>query len=214
MRGDRPDPTASTALCSVFTPHARGSTQIAWATDIRLQVYPACAGIDPHTAPSAAVRTSLPRMRGDRPYKVEQDYVKKRFTPHARGSTAGSHWPRTRPQVYPACAGIDPSGTHRWSTLKRLPRMRGDRPRPEGTRASGKRFTPHARGSTVNSTRSSAASYVYPACAGIDRVFFTVSKFSSRLPRMRGDRPTEPIEWFRLIVFTPHTRGQIAVRRV
>src|SRR5690606_18010450 len=123
------------------------------ATDIRLQVYPACAGIDPHTAPSAAVRTSLPRMRGDRPYKVEQDYVKKRFTPHARGSTAGSHWPGTRPQVYPACAGIDPSGTHRWSTLKRL-------------------------------------------------------------PRMRGDRPTEPIEWFRLIVFTPHTRGQIAVRRV
>ena len=71
--------------------------------------------------------------------------------------------------------------------------MRGDRPIEDAIQL-GRRSLPRMRG---------------------DRpCFFTVSKFSSRLPRMRGDRPTEPIEWFRLIVFTPHTRGQIAVRRV
>ena len=153
-------------------------------------------------------------MRGDRPLYppfVSNVLV---FTPHARGSTLLWHEGSAGARVYPACAGIDREKGRGKSLFSCLPRMRGDRPLQGPSPTSRAQFTPHARGSTVNSTRSSAASYVYPACAGIDRVFFTVSKFSSRLPRMRGDRPTEPIEWFRLIVFTPHTRGQIAVRRV
>ncbi len=156
----------------------------------------------------------LPRMRGDRPCYGMKDQQEHVFTPHARGSTIPTIERGVGKHVYPACAGIDLDNLSVRSATSCLPRMRGDRPLQGPSPTSRAQFTPHARGSTVNSTRSSAASYVYPACAGIDRVFFTVSKFSSRLPRMRGDRPTEPIEWFRLIVFTPHTRGQIAVRRV
>ena len=55
MRGDRPSLIPSGEISSRFTPHARGSTQIAWATDIRLRVYPACAGIDRQRACPATI---------------------------------------------------------------------------------------------------------------------------------------------------------------
>ena len=92
--------------------------------------------------------------------------------------------------------------------------MRGDRPHLPFVTTSLPQFTPHARGSTSKQDVYDKRRFVYPACAGIDPAFITIGSIPSGLPRMRGDRPTEPIEWFRLIVFTPHTRGQIAVRRV
>ena len=67
MRGDRPQrPDHSLILCQ-FTPHARGSTSDKCFAVLRGQVYPACAGIDLSLPPMIAVRTRLPRMRGDRP---------------------------------------------------------------------------------------------------------------------------------------------------
>ncbi len=57
----------------------------------------------------AAMAASLPRMRGDRPlyrYDIETDTA---FTPHARGSTIYAHPVYDQDEVYPACAGIDPS---------------------------------------------------------------------------------------------------------
>ncbi len=49
----------------------------------------------------------LPRMRGDRPFKLRFRRVVFAFTPHARGSTLASDYPKGGTPVYPACAGID-----------------------------------------------------------------------------------------------------------
>ena len=112
----------------MFTPHARGSTlnhrcQSCWS-----RVYPACAGIDPPDPHYLPPRGSLPRMRGDRPYRTSTVQVQCKFTPHARGSTWVDRIIQYCRDVYPACAGIDPFFIIVIIIFMRLPRMRGDRP--------------------------------------------------------------------------------------
>ena len=52
MRGDRPWFPGTELRHVQFTPHARGSTYTLSAMVSRLQVYPACAGIDREVLPT------------------------------------------------------------------------------------------------------------------------------------------------------------------
>ena len=107
-------------------------------------------------------------MRGDRPIEVVALGDDDEFTPHARGSTSLLiFWLRLK-LVYPACAGIDPVKCAKPDGIRRLPRMRGDRPEDEDGDCAGTEFTPHARGSTEFFSDLSPPNPVYPACAGID----------------------------------------------
>ena len=67
--------------------------------------------------------------------------------------------------------------------------MRGDRPRLRELESEGNRFTPHARGSTVQMDKAGIKLPVYPACAGIDPCGAWRGVSELGLPRMRGDRP-------------------------
>ncbi len=107
MRGDRPGENAKAARPHKFTPHARGSTHLPRLQLVTLivyphargstyplagglgcaRVYPACAGIDLCASAKSRIRSSLPRMRGDRPFFICCVSVCPLFTPHARGST-------------------------------------------------------------------------------------------------------------------------------
>ncbi len=88
-------------------------------------------------------------MRGDRPIKGITVQIGAEFTPHARGSTCAHRPGVCSDGVYPACAGIDLL-THLYQHAQlSLPRMRGDRPWPPGADEAGRKFTPHARGSTL-----------------------------------------------------------------
>ena len=49
MRGDRPHAFIVRVVGSRFTPHARGSTASPASCRPAMRVYPACAGIDPHS---------------------------------------------------------------------------------------------------------------------------------------------------------------------
>ena len=71
MRGDRPVFSDFWGRVLGFTPHARGSTFRAGDLQTRLQVYPACAGIDPARSTACRQGLRLPRMRGDRPALAE-----------------------------------------------------------------------------------------------------------------------------------------------
>ena len=70
MRGDRPRQYDPSAWWYPFTPHARGSTPRKPIIAPWKKVYPACAGIDPNTSCIGFLKTSLPRMRGDRPFRM------------------------------------------------------------------------------------------------------------------------------------------------
>ncbi len=67
--------------------------------------------------------------------------------------------------------------------------MRGDRPQPGSEYDPRLPFTPHARGSTYIEDSVLCSKSVYPACAGIDRLFLAGTVGQVGLPRMRGDRP-------------------------
>ena len=88
--------------------------------------------------------------------------------------------------------------------------MRGDRPWSASQPRRLSWFTPHARGSTSRRLGKNYKKLVYPACAGIDRRGRTSFSISTRLPRMRGDRPylCQVSEWRQQ--FTPHARGSTA----
>ncbi len=68
--------------------------------------------------------------------------------------------------------------------------MRGDRPLLVYILYLAVLFTPHARGSTYKDAVLSRKIMVYPACAGIDPYSAIITSPPTRLPRMRGDRPT------------------------
>ena len=90
----------------------------------------------------------LPRMRGDRPLPPSLCRQAHKFTPHARGSTLAGKEHALFVVVYPACAGIDPLSLVQAWQIRRLPRMRGDRPVVCVAKSLPDMFTPHARGST------------------------------------------------------------------
>ena len=173
-------------------------------------------------------------MRGDRPELIALMKKEVEFTPHARGSTHVANHCLAGHLVYPACAGIDhetEGGGKPWISL---PRMRGDRPRKQAILCICPRFTPHARGSTLNGcgrswrkrvyphargstsdrSPSHASPSVYPACAGIDLDFKGSISFACGLPRMRGDRPKEKNSTYWLMGFTPHARGSTPLHRL
>ena len=148
MRGDRPSIFGQERRTGWFTPHARGSTQARRPMVACSWVYPACAGIDPSLGITSMLAACLPRMRGDRPAPGPDACGGHWFTPHARGSTLGRENHYWRREVYPACAGIDPTPLQDLLHFLRLPRMRGDRPKAGAVSVSPAEFTPHARGST------------------------------------------------------------------
>ncbi len=207
MRGDRPRVIGSLPRVEPFTPHARGSTANVRKLLLQFKVYPACAGIDPSSLSRNSLLLCLPRMRGDRPRGAHHKQAQKPFTPHARGSTHRHRWTGQMPQVYPACAGIDLDLLRMRPSHERLPRMRGDRPFDFFAGFRFEVFTPHARGSTLNPTTTFADLWVYPACAGIDRIHHPDPYMVYRLPRMRGDRPPAGPGTGPGFGFTPHARG-------
>ncbi len=146
-------------------------------------------------------------MRGDRPSRSLYVVDGCAAAPHARGST-----PRLLGQPVgcdgcPACAGIDPRACSCRPPRRRLPRMRGDRPR-DGRSARGReRAAPHARGSTPQRVVIVRVSYGCPACAGIDPKSGRARSWSHRLPRMRGDRPVCASVASVRAPAAPHARG-------
>ena len=124
MRGDRPPSTQHIQRVRRFTPHARGSTLQKTLALYCKPVYPACAGIDPHSSSTYPAPTSLPRMRGDRPWHIDVITRRDKFTPHARGSTLTAILAGEVVIVYPACAGSTQRNRFLGSEYNVLPRMR------------------------------------------------------------------------------------------
>ena len=136
-----------------------------------------------------------------------RELQRKKFTPHARGSTPKKQREVKKNEVYPACAGIDPTTGKGFQGFFGLPRMRGDRPMRVSASSQRLLFTPHARGSTPRQIFPPLRFVVYPACAGIDLSARPLVPAQPGLPRMRGDRPTCWSVLRDQLRFTPHARG-------
>ena len=88
-------------------PPARGWTPAAKLVAVAKGVSPACAGMDPCTAPPQIPHVRLPRLRGDGPVGADGAATVTVSPPPARGWTRmGDVSPCALP-VSPACAGMD-----------------------------------------------------------------------------------------------------------
>ncbi len=212
MRGDRPPRLGAELRPSRAAPHARGSTLCPHADRTRASGCPACAGIDPCARASRTFRGGLPRMRGDRPDAGHNPLTTARAAPHARGSTPVLVRDRQRQPGCPACAGIDPGTPCQRQRCPRLPRMRGDRPNKQTFVCRYTTAAPHARGSTQARACSAQPAPGCPACAGIDPRHVFPAMVLTRLPRMRGDRPTSFLSPDFTGLAAPHARGSTRAR--
>ncbi len=206
-RGDRPQVARGIDSAHVAPPHTRGSTRPKKPPRPHQQGSPAHAGIDPVHPGLGSHPPRLPRTRGDRPRPGGLLPVRGRAPPHTRGSTSRGRMGAGRAAGSPAHAGIDPPRQGSRSSLRRLPRTRGDRPFGYTDKSPRIQAPPHTRGSTVIHRMRMIRAMGSPAHAGIDLSPIGSDKVSCWLPRTRGDRPRTTARTPKATTAPPHTRG-------
>ena len=153
-----------------------------------LVILPARAGVNPPNNRHSFSIGNSPCMRGGQPRTPSPFEGDIGFSPHARGSTRSNRVDDTGGTILPACAGVNPRngyGQFRWNDS---PRMRGGHPFARvALRAS--LFTPHARGSTLFIDWPFDGVSIHPACAGVNPPTDRLLCSYAHSPRMRGDQP-------------------------
>ncbi len=212
VRGDRPPLVTAPLRNPRAPPRARGSTLYPSASSFSVYGSPACAGIDRRDHKAGREPGGLPRVRGDRPDQNMVFWRRTRAPPRARGSTFREMVRLFPVPGSPACAGIDLDRTVVTLGYSWLPRVRGDRPIPRGSRRHSFLAPPRARGSTVKEIPGLKQPDGSPACAGIDRDDSIVITGYDRLPRVRGDRPIYTLQDRDIVSAPPRARGSTCGR--
>ena len=130
-------------------PRTRGDGPIAVPTSrSRSRASPHTRGWTPGTGRPGDDAGGLPRTRGDGPCGAGRGAVPDAASPHTRGWTAHrtSNPPGT--SGFPAHAGMDRGQREGRAGVVRLPRTRGDGPRPQFQGPSIAVASPHTRGWT------------------------------------------------------------------
>ena len=92
---------------------------------------------------------------------------------------------------FPAHAGMDLVRISSSLHISGLPRTRGDGPDTDSADGTTAAASPHTRGWTHAGNRKHDCEGGFPAHAGMDPVQEKVQARMNRLPRTRGDGPTE-----------------------
>ena len=189
------------------SPHTRGWTPLALEPGHPLGGFPAHAGMDPRPSTRCSTRSWLPRTRGDGPDRVGTRDTRSEASPHTRGWTPIPGVIRVTARGFPAHAGMDRSGGVRARRGGRLPRTRGDGPRPCSVRREDPAASPHTRGWTRGDRRRPQQVRGFPAHAGMDLPAADANRYLRGLPRTRGDGPDGTRNTLTLRAASPHTRG-------
>ena len=153
----------------------------------RMECFPAYAGMFRHSIWWYLRRRSFPRIRGDVPNAARLSEAITTFSPHTRGCSSG------RP------VGL--------VTIMRFPRIRGDVPPPASRPYRRWWFSPHTRGCSAFPYRLVHGFDVFPAYAGMFRIFCWAPPAQLGFPRIRGDVPGGMDVSQAMDAFSPHTRG-------
>ena len=85
VRGDVPARTHASPTTRLFSPRARGCSEVPCRPQNRATVFPACAGMFRISAPSIRFDGGFPRVRGDVPTDQSAYGHHHEFSPRARG---------------------------------------------------------------------------------------------------------------------------------
>ena len=94
-----------------------------------------------------------------------------------------------RKGVFPAHAGMNRDKATAQALSECVPRTRGDEPRMGLPPVGKKGCSPHTRGSTVGNHFKLLWCNVFPAHAGMNRVYAILYRMRGCVPRTRGDEP-------------------------
>src|SRR6266540_2264320 len=188
-RGDRPAVSPGSIVTFAASPRSRGSAVAGGLVPVAAAGFPALAGIGRRPERGWSRWTRLPRARGDRPARGEDEEEGGLASPRSRGSAHGGLTTRVAADGFPALAGIGRTRAGPSSRRGGLPRARGDRPSSRRWRPSTRTASPRSRGSAPCGSLRPADDAGFPALAGIGPPSPSRRPTCSRLPRARGDRP-------------------------
>ena len=167
-RGDGPQSSTSAPPHHTAPPLTRGWTP-QWLPSPRIEPgSPAHAGMDPWRTPEATRGCRLPRSRGDGPYSRDRPNITQAAPPLTRGWTPAAHAAGSNGGGSPAHAGMDPRAGPVSGRPCRLPRSRGDGPKPSITGDAVTQAPPLTRGWTHMQVILKDVRLGSPAHAGMD----------------------------------------------
>ena len=172
-RGDVPTIIPLFGMLTRFSPRTRGCSYGVVAGNGHGGVFPAHAGmflIEGFFQPYPA---RFPRARGDVPVMVSDQPLLTSFSPRTRGCSFDA----VIEHVFASC----------------FPRARGDVPWETGKGWSETMFSPRTRGCSCFVVAELPSSLVFPAHAGMFRLFSVAGSLRRCFPRARGDVPTRLI---------------------
>ena len=213
LRGDGPAPPENRGSASQAPPPTRGWTRLDSLLAAGSEGSPAYAGMDPAARAGSRARPGLPRLRGDGPEEPLGEAACAVAPPPTRGWTRGPLALARPRRGSPAYAGMDPFAPRSGSSPAGLPRLRGDGPVFDRTRAPTLPAPPPTRGWTRGARHRRDRQPGSPAYAGMDLYRVRVSRARDRLPRLRGDGPMERVRPGDGPVAPPPTRGWTRGRR-
>ena len=188
-RGDGPAVEALVRITRRASPRSRGWTQPTRPAMARQEGFPALAGMDPAVCFFCWLCYRLPRARGDGPPPMAAPPPPMPASPRSRGWTRPVPLHPRRLGGFPALAGMDRRPASRSRPAARLPRARGDGPRPTPLSPRTAAASPRSRGWTQDLDTPPRHPRGFPALAGMDLSRSRSSCRSAGLPRARGDGP-------------------------
>ena len=132
---------------------------------------------------------SFPRVRGDVPAILFTKILYVAFSPRTRGCSAVREALTAYDAVFPAYAGMFRRRVVFGRKHRGFPRVRGDVPGGSHRAAPAAPFSPRTRGCSVAACLQPTIMVVFPAYAGMFRVYDMFARGSQGFPRVRGDVP-------------------------
>ena len=149
----------------------------------------------------------FPRRRGDGPRGADPSRIRRAFSPQARGWTDARLHRIPGGEVFPAGAGMDPTGFTPRQPRGGFPRRRGDGPTGQEDGIIYHLFSPQARGWTRYTLLTKQLEQVFPAGAGMDPYHHRGGVAEDSFPRRRGDGPAPRRISIGQTLFSPQARG-------
>jgi len=152
-------------------------------------VFPAYAGVFLMQLLNSRHFLSVPRIRGGVPVPENFSHTLIACSPHTRGCSLAYLLAIYRNNVFPAYAGVFPSGVTLSRRARSVPRIRGGVPNYWNSQLKGGTCSPHTRGCSQFLHYTSPPIIVFPAYAGVFPPQTALASSDSGVPRIRGGVP-------------------------
>ena len=205
--GDDPQDIARVLRISEYSPHERGWSLVIVILVQFVLVFPAQAGMILSSSPLVPFLPRIPRTSEDDPSITHQMDGDNKYSPHKRGWSQYKFWQYLSLFVFPAQAGMIPTGCLFAEHTLRIPRARGDDPISHFHLCKQHLYSPRKRGWSQKNWDLERILRVFPAQEGMILLVDQYVDEGKSIPRASGDDPTFLGRICFSGEYSPHKRG-------